>query len=251
MKEILGIIENEKQTLSEHDLFKWMSSSNDPLAFAPAMTFFVLGFRDVLSYVKRNKPETFWDHSINIHCEEDAHHWLWFIEDLQKLDLNKSEWGRDFSELLKKTWSENSYASRDMVYTLIHYAKLNRDPFVTLALIESLEAAFAVFINTLLPQIQKNGWENKLRYFGSRHHEDESGHSLGTWVGEGSVDADLENVILNDNQKMIAKALIKEIFERFDSVFSSWYEQRSNFSLSYSNLNRPEVTTYLQADLSN
>jgi hypothetical protein len=229
MQYIFTIIEEEKSKLATHDLIKWITTSDQPLTFVPAMTFFVLGFRDVLSYIKRTNPKDFWDHSINTHCEEDANHWQWFIEDLQKIGVKETVWGNDFSELLTTTWSETGYASRDMIYTLVHYAKVNSDPFVNLAMIESLEAAFAVFINALMPQIENRGWQNDLRYFGSRHHEDESNHALGSWVGETAIDNNLKNILLNDIQKTQAEFIVKETFRKFHTVFESWYGQKDKF----------------------
>lgn len=193
------------------------------------MTFFVLGFRDVLSYLKRPRPESVWDHMINIHCEEDANHWMWFIEDLQKIGVSETAWGTDFSKLLYMMWSQEGEKSRDMIYTLIHYVKESRDPFINLALVETLEAAFAVFISALMPQIEKNGWQNELRYFGSRHHEDESNHAMGSWVGEVNVHSSLEDVVLSDFQASEAARIVKELFSKFHVLFNSWYAQRENF----------------------
>jgi hypothetical protein len=230
MKHVFAVIDQEKTNLANHQFINWISTTDKPLTFVPAMTFFVLGFRDVLSYLKRSNPKDIWEHSINIHCEEDANHWLWFIEDMQKIGVKETIWGNDFSELLTSTWSEDGHASRDMIYGLIHYAKINTDPFVSLALIESLEAAFAVFINALLPQIEKREWHNELRYFGSRHHEDESNHALGTWVGETSIDNDLKNVVLNDFSKTQSDLIIKDTFKKFHNVFESWYNQKDKYN---------------------
>jgi hypothetical protein len=193
------------------------------------MTFFVLGFRDVLSYLKRKNPQTFWDHTINLHCEEDSNHWLWFIDDLQRIGVRETNWGKDFSELLLTTWSENGFASRDMIYSLVHFAKDTADPMVHLALIESLEAAFAVFINALMPQIEKREWQHELRYFGNHHHEEESNHALGSWVGENDHDQELRKVALTSDQNKQANFVVEEIFSRFNIVFKSWFEQRQNF----------------------
>lgn len=247
MKSIFKLIDEEKSHLSNHELINWISTTDHPLTFAPAMTFFVLGFRDILSYLKRKSPKDVWDHAINVHCEEDANHWLWFIEDLQKIGVDETDWGKNFSSLLTQTWSENGYAARDMVYTLIHFAKTNNDPFVNLALIESLEAAFAVFINVLMPTIEKNGWQNELRYFGSRHHEDESNHALGTWVGDTSIDTNLHNVQLTDRQRDEATIILRETFVKFHILFESWYNQKDSFQGRFT----PTAQHYTQATLSN
>lgn len=230
MQSTFNLIDQEKSELAKHELITWISREEHPLTFVPAMTFFVLGFRDVLSYLKRSNPKDIWDHSINVHCEEDANHWTWFIEDMQKIGVRETDWGNDFSKLLTSTWSEDGQPSRDMIYGLIHHAKTNSDPFVHLALIESLEAAFAIFINALLPQIEKRGWHNDLRYFGSRHHEDESNHALGTWVGETSIDHDLKSVVLSDLQKMQSELIIRDTFQKFHNVFRSWYNQKDKFN---------------------
>ncbi|MDO9181807.1 MAG: hypothetical protein Q7U04_05335, partial [Bacteriovorax sp.] len=222
----------------KHELIQWISNTDHPLTFVPAMTFFVLGFRDVLSYLKRTNPKDIWDHSINVHCEEDANHWLWFIEDLQKIGMKETAWGKDFSELLITTWSESGYASRDMIYSLVHKAKLNPDPFMALTIIESLEAAFAVFINALIPQIERQGWQNDLRYFGSRHHEDESNHALGSWVGETTIDNNLKNIVLSNSQNTQANLIINETFIKFHTLFESWYNQKDKFQGRFT----PEVS---------
>jgi hypothetical protein len=251
MQKILTMIDDEKTKLASHELINWISSTNQPLTFVPAMTFFVLGFRDVLSYLKRSHPKDFWDHSINTHCEEDANHWLWFIEDLQKIGVKETAWGNDFSELLKTTWSEKNHASRDMIYNLIHYAKVNQDPFVNLALIESLEAAFAVFIHALMPQIENLGWQNQLRYFGSRHHEDESNHALGTWVGEASIDSDLKNVILNQIQSSDAHVIVENTFSKFHIIFESWHQQKDTFQGRFTPMITDNVLEKTHPSLSN
>lgn len=243
MQNVFSSIESEKQKLSEHDLIQWISTTENPLSFVQSMTFFVLGFRDVLSYLKRPNPKDIWDHTINIHCEEDANHWLWFIEDLKKIGVKETMWGNDFSELLTSTWSEDGYASRDMIYTLIYMVKVNSDPFVHLALIESLEAAFAVFINALLPKIEKRGWQNDLRYFGSRHHEEESNHALGTWVGEASIDKGLKDVVLNESQNKNAHLIVQEIFGNFNTIFKSWYAQKDSFQGRLRPMDREEIQT--------
>ncbi len=253
MQSIFKMIEEEKAKLSQHELIEWLGNSNQPLTFVPAMTFFVLGFRDVLSYVKRKNPKDIWDHSINVHCEEDANHWLWFIEDLQKIGVSETTWGNDFTQLLTSTWSEAGYSSRDMVYTLIHYAKTNTDPFVNLAMIESLEAAFAIFINALMPQIEKRGWQTELRYFGSRHHEDESNHALGSWIGETSIDNELKNIVLSPLQKSQAITIVSDIFIKFHTVFESWYNQKDKFEGRFTPLKQENIinVTNDQATLSN
>jgi hypothetical protein len=229
MHHALTMIDAEKNRLADHELIQWMTSTSRPLTFVSSMTFFVLGFRDVLSYLKRTNPKDIWDHSINIHCEEDSNHWTWFIEDMQKIGVQETLWGNDFSELLNSIWSEDGHASRDMIYGLVHYAKVTSDPFVHLSLIESLEAAFSVFIEALLPQIEKRGWQNDLRYFGSKHHEEESSHALGTWVGETSIDSDLRKVSLSDDQKHKSELMIQDIFAKFQIVFTSWYDQKDKY----------------------
>lgn len=224
--QVLARIEDHKVKLESHQLIQWMKESQNPLAFSPAMTFFVLGFKDILSYLKRAEPKTQLDLMINVHCEEDSHHWLWFISDLENLGLLETDWGKNFSHLLRTVWSNQGWASRDMVYHTVHLAKQNPDALAHLTLIECLEAAFAVFINNLSPHFSRADWNKNLRYFGDRHHEDESNHAMGSWTEEGAdFSSDMANPLAQADDARLVQ-LVDEVFAGFDRMFVAWFQQR-------------------------
>ena len=83
MQTILTLIENKKQKLSTHSFCRWLEAAplnQDALAFAPSMSYFVLGFRDILELVKYTNPQSDLEKAINHHCEEDSEHWKWFLQ---------------------------------------------------------------------------------------------------------------------------------------------------------------------------
>jgi len=52
-------------------------------------------------------------------------------------------------------------------------------------IIDCLESAFSVFINSLNSITHKIGYYKILKYFGEKYYEDEASHSSGIWlVGE-------------------------------------------------------------------
>ena len=94
MEKTFAHIDHKKNQLSQNPFCLWLKQAGleqDALIFAPSMSYFVLGFRDILELAKRPNPKTELDFSINVHCEEDKEHWKWFLGDIQKLGyLNMS-----------------------------------------------------------------------------------------------------------------------------------------------------------------
>jgi hypothetical protein len=95
MKEVLDLISTKKQQFSQLPFFQFLQDENiDPrqrLAFAPCFAPFVMGFGELNKYVWRQEPTTDPIQSlINQHTYEDDGHWIWFLEDLQKLGFDCS-----------------------------------------------------------------------------------------------------------------------------------------------------------------
>ncbi len=114
MKEILSLIEHKQMEFSQHPLYKFLRNEaiapQKRLAFAPCFAFFVMGvgelntcvFRDTLT----NDPI---QDLINQHTYEDDKHWIWFLEDLEKLGIDYS---LRFSKTLRYLWSKKTNFSR-------------------------------------------------------------------------------------------------------------------------------------------
>ncbi len=117
MKEILKLIVEKQQVFAQLPLFKFLCDSNvDPrerLAFAPCFAPFVMGFGELNRAVFREESNDPIQLMINQHSREDDSHWIWFLEDLQKLSFDLS---MNFSDALKFLWSDETYVSRHMIY---------------------------------------------------------------------------------------------------------------------------------------
>lgn len=202
-------------------------ASQQTLAFIPRMTFFVLGFKDILEASRVANPQTSLDDDINTHCEEDSEHWLWFLQDLEhlaKLGLEASFSSKDSSALLQAVWSEDTYRVRSHTYRVVSHVINAKSTEEKLIIIDCLEAAFSVFINGLNQLTQRSGLYRKLRYFGEEHHVDEASHTLGSWVeGERSKQNSGEEALTPFRQKQMI-AIIDDVFAGFDEVFTCWSE---------------------------
>ena len=99
MADVVRQIDAEREALPEGPLFKWLSDESVDgyrrLSFLPAMLYYLMSFKDVLSTLSRDDPRTDLEHHINAYCREDADHWRWYLTDLDKLGFDLTCWGRD------------------------------------------------------------------------------------------------------------------------------------------------------------
>lgn len=106
MKNIFTQISMHKSALAEHSFCLYLRETDNitktSFGFVPTMTFFVLGFRDILESMRIKNPKTAVEKMLNTHCEEDSEHWRWFIDDLDTLGMNIEDWGGDVSSILYK-----------------------------------------------------------------------------------------------------------------------------------------------------
>lgn len=58
------------------------------------MSFLVLGFKDILAFLRVPTPKNSLEASINLHVQEDSDHWLWYLADLERLGFTRESWGR-------------------------------------------------------------------------------------------------------------------------------------------------------------
>ncbi len=212
----------EKHSFCQH-LLGCRDVSSQVYSFVPHMTFFVLGFRDILEEIRIKDPKNDFELSINTHCDEDSDHWLWFIEDLETLNMNVEYWGGNVSSVLKTLWSTDNYAIREMVYRVVSHIRTTKTAEEKMMILDCLESAFSVFINSLNSVTQKRGDFQKLKYFGSEHYEDEASHSTGNWL-EG--EKDFSHSHYYDVQRFRSRhmsTVIDDIFSGFEQVFSRWY----------------------------
>jgi hypothetical protein len=218
MKEILALIESKKREFSQLPFFEYLRDRSiapkQRLAFAPFVAPFVMSFGELNSSVFRNEliSDPIQD-IINKHTYEEDYHWLWFLEDLEKLGLNPYE---PFIDTLKFLWSEKTRASRRAAYELYHHT-VNSSPTQKLIIIESIEATS----NTLLEVSSKVAQELQIfpekqeyRFFGDNHLVAETKH---TFCSSKAMQL-VESIQLNREAKKDGFALVDRIFSVFTEL---------------------------------
>lgn len=226
MNTILQKIDSKKTDLDQHLFCQWLSKATpqeNVLAFAPAMSYFVLGFRDILELARFKDPQSPLEHAINHHCDEDSEHWQWYLNDLTEMGFLASS----AQSFLYKIWSDEQRVPRNMVYFLTHLIQTHKDPAIVLAIIECLEAAFAVFIERLRPQLVDRNLYQRLTYFGMKHDHGEQSHAMGSWIEDGEEDLHLDFAELNlsQEQEALVILLVDQIFAKFDELFTHWHQE--------------------------
>jgi len=205
MKEMLRTISTEKHALEETPFILWLGNKDITLkekySFVPSMAFFIMGFKDILMHLKSESSETDIEKLIAQHCEEDLGHWVWYVKDLERLGFEFSSWGEDLSSFFSRLWGNDTQECRRLVYLTMHYAQSINDPRLLLVIIEVMEATFGAFIDALHHSSRDKQINTELEFFGLKHHDAESNHSLGSWIDGKNSSADLHNVILSQEPR--------------------------------------------------
>lgn len=214
MEEVLALIEKKKQEFAKSGLFEFMrDQSIDPrqrLAFAPCVAPFVMSFGEFNKYVFREEPTNDpIQEIINKHSYEDDHHWLWFLEDLETLGINRT---LKFSDALNFVWSEETQASRWVTHQIFRYA-FGATPISKLAIMEVIEATGNVFFSTAAPVAQelRTITQKELLYFGRFHLEVENSHSKDLSQKRRLI----ENIQLTIESRQEAFKIVEHLFEVF------------------------------------
>jgi hypothetical protein len=219
VKEVLKLIAEKQQEFTQLPLFSFLHDRTiDPrqrLAFAPIFAPFVMGFGELNKLAFREEPT---DHPIqkiiNQHSYEDDSHWIWFLEDLKKLELNPS---LSLSDALRFLWGEDTHASRHMIYELYRYT-YQASPIQKLIVIEAVEATADVFL-TATARAAKDLQEltnREYRYFGELHFSIDTGHSLHF----SETEQWLETLELTEEAHQEAFESVELVFQIFTDYFN-------------------------------
>lgn len=231
MKYVLPIIEHKKNEIEQSRLIKWLNDESKPVeekfSFIPNMTFFILGFKDILEHMYIRYPKTEIERTITTHCEEDLGHWVWFLRDLNKLGYTFNHLGEDFEQLFGYLWSDQNRDARDIVYKIMHLHWKHKSPQIDLIIIEVLEATFAAFIGPMNKNVKQAGLYSELEFFGKIHHDAEHDHSSGNWE-DGKSES---SIIMDDSSRLAAHSIVNELFQDFNRMFESWYLAKDSIKL--------------------
>ncbi|WP_293133094.1 hypothetical protein [Microcoleus sp. bin38.metabat.b11b12b14.051] len=217
MEEVLALIEKKKQEFAKSGLFEFMrDKSINPrqrLAFAPCVAAFVMSFGEFNKYVFREEPTNDpIQEIVNKHSYEDDHHWLWFLEDLETLSINKT---LRFSDALNFLWNEETKASRWVTHQIFRYA-FGATPIARLAILEVIEATGNVFFSTAAPIAEelRTITQKEFLYFGCFHLAVETGHTTGT----PDVEQLIQNIQLTIESRQEAFEVVENLFEAFTKL---------------------------------
>ena len=227
MKTIFAAIENHKLQLTKHTFCKRLRSANTSdesiFFFVPHMTFFVLGFRDLLEYMLVPNPTNQTEIMLNQHCSEDSDHWLWFLQDLEKLTLPSKAWqGSKVTDALRLIWSPENMAMRRQIYDIMICIHNCQTAHEKLIIVECLEAAFAAFVENLNILTKRKGLYKELVYFGEHHYDKESDHTMGSWLDDGHAKQIMPHQAKYAMRENVIKPMIDNIFAGFDAMFCCW-----------------------------
>jgi hypothetical protein len=228
MKEVLAHIEKKKQEFARLPLFEYMrDTSIDPrqrLAWAPCAAPFAMGFAELNTNVFRdeqtNDPI---QKIINEHTCEDDHHWLWFLEDIKRLQMNHE---LKFNDALRFLWSEETRVPRSVIYEL--YRCTFKAPTIQkLVVIEVVEATGNILSTTtaLVTKDFENINHKNLLYFGDVHLSVEPGHVIGIK----KIDEYTKEIQFTQQNIVDYINLVDHIFDLFTELINAllMYAQKS------------------------
>lgn len=226
----------QRQRLWDHPFAKTMRDNDLPalarLSPIPHMTYFIMGFKDILFDLQDLQSEDPIQKAVNEHCQEDNGHWKWFLNDLERLNLPENFLKGKTWDLIATMWSDDHWPTRNTVYNAIHLGRQARSSRLRFIMLEVIEAIFSVYaesINVLVKQMDM--WET-FEFFGRVHYEAENDHSSGSWLDGRKTKLESVEGMTNDEKKF-AEIIIQEMFNDFTSMFSQWYKvQERNMAVT-------------------
>ncbi len=216
MKEVFDMIETKKLEFANSALFQFLQDTKydakEKILFFPCLTHWVMSFADLNKYIFRQEPTDNEIQSlINYHTYEDSNHWIWYLEDLKKLNLDNSQ---TFTEFIKFIWSKDTVKIRQMSYKFAAYT-FKAKPISKLVVIESIEAAGNAFLSVSVQVVRelKAFLDKNYQYLDQHHLDREIGHTIGF--------SDREKVI---SQIQLTEAELQEAYELVQDVFNVFTE---------------------------
>lgn len=218
------LLEARKLRLSQSLLCAYMADRKvDPyqrLSFIPAMIFFTMGFKDILAALRDNSDKSALQACVHRHCDEDAFHWRWYLEDLETIEHGRRLLRLPTAQAFTDVWSPANHATREAVYHAIHLAKTWGTPFYRMVLIEALEATFACFNEPMYRLVRELGMAEQLHYFGQRHAHAEASHA------KDQHDALPPSYVPSEDERTTAGFLVNQVFDTFKRMFDCWHAAR-------------------------
>ncbi len=219
MEELLALIKEKQKVFAQAPFFDYLRdtkiSPNDRMAFAPCFAFFVMSFGELNRHVLRVEPTVDPIQAlVNQHTYEDEDHWIWFLEDLNRLGYDEPI---KFTESLRFLWSDETRIQREVVRWLFQAGALAK-PLHRFILIEAIESTADIFLGAT----QALAAERQLldgsdcRYFGDLHTSIDANHTMFTDESESILD----NLEITIEEREEALRIIDKTFEMFTLIMS-------------------------------
>lgn len=217
MKRALAYIAQKNAAFARHPMFDFLKDDAIPaqqrLVFAPYMAHFVFSFMDINRFVLRDlSSHDDYQHLVNIHTDEDSHHWPWYLNDLKKLQLDKSG---TLSEWLYFIWSDHGISSRMLTYEMVGLAK-QASPICKVILVEVIEKTGNVFLGQTAIVSGQLSNPSEYLYFGKHHLDCESGHHMGT----ADIEKKLEAIMLTAAELQQGIRLIDTTYTLYENFLT-------------------------------
>lgn len=231
MKEVLALVEQRKQEFAKLPFFEFLQDTTiDPmqrLAWIPCIAPFAMEFCQFNRYDIRKEPTTDPIQAIiNIHTYEEEDHWTWFLEDIEKLGLNKS---MSFTDALRFIWSEETQKTRQICHQIALYT-FQAEPVIVLVALEAVEATgnVGLALTTKVTQELKQTTNKNYRYFGQHHFHVENNHSNQTY----KLQEFIAGIELTKSQKTKAFEIVEKVFELFTEAVNEMMEYAEKYPIT-------------------
>jgi hypothetical protein len=219
MRSVMQLRDERQARLKKHPFFDWVASDDVPLQnrldFLPILANFAMGFRDVNKWVLRYAaPKDQFERAINAHTFEDQTHSRLYLEDWEKLGMDRRlDWRASDTLWWLFLAETNETARAHGVYFLSMGVADAGDPLLRFAHSEVIEACGNVFFEAVAPMatMLTGRTGSDYRYLGPYHLARESGH-IGT---EGLF----EDVVLDETRRERALNLASAMFDTFEEMF--------------------------------
>jgi hypothetical protein len=226
VREIRRYIEGRTDEQRSSPFIAWLSDDSVPARarltrWLPCAAPWVFGFKDLngvlLTYPDEEAARDPYKRAINDHVREDATHWMLYLEDLLRLELDAE---LTFPDVLRFLWGNETRSQRLAVYKLSVLAARAETPLLRYCLIAALESfahlLFATLQRVAVPYAGQSGLE--LHYVGAVHAAKEPGHLANQ---ADAVETEMEAEVLDEPTRELGLDIARQVC---DLIADRWVE---------------------------
>jgi hypothetical protein len=218
MKSVMAHIVRHKAMFKKLPLFAMMRDDSllprERLSFMRQTAFFIMSFGDINRHLLyRHEAADPHQQRLNAHAEEDANHWQWYLEDLEKLGWNAET---TVIDALHALWSDETACTRLLAYELCALVD-QAETVERIAIVEAVEeTGNVVFESTAaLAAPLERELGQPLRFFGPSHLAFEDGHL------QNGEHAEIAAIALDDSQRARSVQFVDRVF----AAFTAWADE--------------------------